>query len=136
MAGVVKVNGDMGASAVANFFGGSKIAFFGMIVKNGSGTAVDMSAEGGVNEAWEAIYKAISTKATPVLFQYEAGSTGVASWGIEMNGAGWLPSTDPVLTAAEVLQAAIRALGAAVGANSVDVSGTTVSNVGFKLAAS
>jgi hypothetical protein len=117
----------MGASAVANFFGGSKIAFFGMIVKNGSGTAINMSGEGGVSEAWEAIYNAISTKATPVLFQYEAGSSGVASWGIEMDGAGW--------TAAD-LQTAIRALGATVGANSVDVSGTTVTNVGFKLAAS
>ena len=125
MAGVVKVNGDMGASAVANFFGGSKIAFFGMIVKNGSGVAVDMSGEGGVNEAWEAIYKAISTKATPVLFQYEAGSSGAASWGIEMNGASW--------TGAD-LQTAIQELGAAVGANSVDVSGTTVTDVGFKLA--
>lgn len=127
MAGVVKVNGDMGASAVANFFGGSKIAFFGMVVKNGSAQAVDMSGEGGVNEAWTAIYNAISTKATPVLFQYESGSSGAASWGIEMDGAGW--------TAGD-LQTAIRALGATVGANNVDVSGTTVTNVGFKLAAS
>lgn len=127
MAGVVKVNGDMGASAVANFFGGSKIAFFGMVVKNGSAQAVDMSGEGGVNEAWTAIYNAISTKATPVLFQYESGSSGAASWGIETDGAGW--------TAAD-LQTAIRALGTTVGANNVDVSGTTVTNVGFKLAAS
>ena len=127
MAGVVKVNGDMGIAGDAQFFGGSKIAFFGMIVKNGSGEAVDMSGEGGVNEAWEAIYKTIATKATPVLFQYEAGASGVASWGIELNGASWIAAD---------LQTAIRALGADVGANSVDVSGTTVTNVGFKLAAS
>ena len=127
MAGVTKVNGDMGAAGEAQFFGGSKIAYFGMIVKNLSSVAVDMSAEGGVNEAWEAIYKAIATKATPVLFQYESGSSGIASWGIEQNGAGW--------TAAD-LQVAIRALGTTVGANSVDVSMTTVTNVGFKLAAS
>jgi hypothetical protein len=126
MAGVVKVNGDMGVAGAAQFFGGSKIAFFGMIVKNGSGTAVDMSGEGGVNEAWEAVYKALSLKGTPVLFQYESGASGVASWGIEQNGAGW--------TAAD-MQTAIRALGTAVGANSVDVSGTTVTDVGFKLAA-
>jgi len=124
MAGVVKVNGDMGVAGDAQFFGGSKIAFFGMIVKNGSGTAIDMSNEGGVDGAWEAIYKAISTKATPVLFQWESGSSGVASWGIEQNGAGW--------TAAD-LETAIRALGTVSG---VDVSGTTVTNVGFKLAAS
>lgn len=125
MAEVTRVNGDMGAAGDAQFFGGSKIAFFGMIVKNGSGEAVDMSGEGGVNEGWEAIYKAISLKATPVLFQYESGSTGAASWGIEMDGAGW--------TAAD-LQTAIRALGTSVGANTIDVSGTTVTDVGFKLA--
>jgi hypothetical protein len=127
MAGVIKVNGDMGAAGVAQFFGGSKIAFFGMVVKNGSAQAVDMSGEGGVSEAWEAIYKAIAVKGTPVLFQYESGSSGAASWGVETGGAGW--------TAAD-LQTAIRALGTAVGANSVDVSGTTVTDVGFKLAAS
>ena len=124
MAGVVKVNGDMGTAGDAQFFGGSKIAFFGMIAKNVSGTAVDMSAEGGVGGAWEEIYKAISLKATPVLFQYENASNGVASWGIEQNGAGW---------SAADLQTAIRALGTISG---VDVSGTTVTNVGFKLAAS
>lgn len=123
MAGVVKVNGDMGVAGDAQFFGGSKIAFFGMIVKNGSGTAIDMSNEGGVGGAWEEIYKAISLKATPVLFQWESGSSGVASWGIEQNGAGW--------TAGD-LQTAIQALGTVSG---VDVSGTTVTNVGFKLAA-
>lgn len=122
MADVTRVNGDMGIAGDAQFFGGSKIAFFGMTVKNGSGTAQDMSAEGGVNGAWEAIYKAISTKATPVLFQYEDDATGVASWGIELNGAGW-NKTD--------LQAAVRALGTVSG---VDVSGTTVEDFGFKLA--
>lgn len=127
MAELTRVNGDMGAAGDAQFFGGSKIAFFGMVVKNGSTEVVNMSTEGGVNEGWEAIYKAISLKATPVLFQYESGATGVASWGIEQNGAGWTASD---------LQTAIRALGTAVGANNVDVSGTTVTNVGFKLAAS
>ena len=122
MAGVVKVNGDMGVAGDAQFFGGSKLAFFGMVVKNVSGTAQDMSNEGGVDGAWEYIYRAIAVKATPVLFQWEAGSSGVASWGIEQNGAGW--------TAAD-LQAAVRALGTVSG---IDVSGTTVTNNGFKLA--
>lgn len=136
MAGVVKVNGNMGAAGEAQFFGGSKIAFFGMVVKNGSNTAQDMSGEGGVGGAWEAIYHAIATKATPVLFQYEDDASGAASWGIELNGAGWqdnpLASPSP-LTAAQVLEAAVQALGTVSG---VDVSGTTVTNVGFKLAAS
>jgi hypothetical protein len=124
MAGVTKVNGDMGVAGDTQFFGGSKIEFFGMIVKNVSGTAQNMSGEGGVNEAWEAIYKVIATKGTPVLFQYESGSSGVASWGVEQSGAGWIAAD---------LQTAIRALGTA---NSIDVSGTTVTDVGFKLAAS
>ena len=124
MAEITRVNGDMGAAGVANFFGGSKIAFYGMIVKNVSGTAQDMSGEGGVNEAWEGIYKAIAVKGTPVLFQYQSGSSGVASWGVEQDGAGW---------SAADLQTAIRALGTV---NSIDVSGTTVTDVGFKLAAS
>lgn len=127
MAGVTKVNGDMGTAGDAQFFGGSKLAFFGMVVKNVSGTAVDMSGEGGVGEAWEAIYKALATISTPVLFQYENASSGAASWGIEQNGAGWTAAT---------IQTAIRALGTAVGANNVDVSGTTVTGVGFKLAVS
>lgn len=126
MAGVVKVNGDMGAAGEAQFFGGSKIAFFGMVVKNVTASAANMSGEGGVGEAWEAIYKLISTKGTPVLFQYENASTGVASWGVEQSGAGW--------TAAD-LQTAIRALLTA-GVNNVDVAGTTVTDLGFKLAAS
>lgn len=125
MADVTKVNGDMGVAGDAQFFGGSKIKFFGMIAKNGSGQAVDMSGEGGVGGAWEFVYKAISLQATPVLFQYEDGASGVASWGVEQNGAG--------LTAA-ALQTAIRALGTNV--SGVDLSGTTVTDVGFKLAAS
>lgn len=124
MAGVIKVNGDMGAAGVVNFFGGSKIKFFGMIAKNGSGTAQDMSGEGGVGEAWTSIYNAVSLQATPVLFQYESGSSGAASWGVETDGAGFTAAT---------LQAAIRALGTV---NGIDVSGTTVTDVGFKLAVS
>lgn len=127
MAGVTKVNGDMGAAGVANFFGGSKIAFFGMVVQNNSEVAVDMSGEGGVGGAWEEIYKLIATKGTPVLFQYENASNGVASWGIEQNGAGW--------TRAD-LETALRGLGTAVGANNVDVSLSVVTDTGFKLAAS
>lgn len=127
MAGVIKVNGGVGAAGALQYFGGSALKCFGMIVKNGSAQAVDMSGEGGVNEAWEQIVQAIAVKGTPVVFQYENAASGVASVAVEQAGAGW--------TAAD-LQTAIRALGAAVGANSVDVSGTTVTDVGFKLAAS
>lgn len=123
MAGVVKVNGNMGVAGEAQFFGGSKIAFFRMAVINGSSEAVDMSAEGEVGGAWEVIYQTIATKGTPVLFQYEDDASGIASWGVEQNGAGW--------TAAD-LEDAIQALATA---NGVDVSKTTVVSHGFKLAA-
>lgn len=125
MAGVVKVNGDMGVAGVVHNFIGTKLKFVSMTIKNGSGVAVNMSGEGGVNEAWTAIYNAVSLQATPVLFQYESGSSGVAAWGIEQDGAGWTAAT---------LQAAIRALGTSVGANGVDVSGTEVFDFGLKLA--
>lgn len=125
MAIVTKVNGNMGVVADAQFFGGSKLAFFGIVVKNGSGTAIDLRTELDAGETVEAVYQAIAAKATPVLIQVENASSGMISVGIEQNGAGWTASD---------LQAAIVALGASVGANTKDVTGTTVTDVGFKLA--
>lgn len=132
MADLTRVNGGMGSAGTLQYYGGSNLSCFGMIVKNGSGEAVDMSGEGGPGEAWEKIYQAITVSktaghgaGTPVIFQYENAASGVASWAVERSGAGWTATT---------LQTAIRALGTTVGANNVDVSGTTVTDVGFKLA--
>lgn len=125
MAIVTKVNGNMGAAADAQFFGGSKIAFFAIVVKNGSGTAIDLRTELDTGETVEALYQAIALKGTPVLIQVEDDTSGQVSVGVEQNGAGW---------SAADLQVAIRALGASVGANTKDVSGSTVTGLGFKLA--
>jgi hypothetical protein len=46
---------------------------------------------------------------------------------LEGDGGGW--------TAADI-QTAIRALGASVGTNTIDVTGTTVTDLGLKLALS
>ena len=64
------------------------------------------------------------TRATPSYMQIEDDTTGQISMLIEGEGA-WEAST---------LQTAIRNLGAAVGSNSVDVSGSTVTDSGLKLA--
>lgn len=127
MAIVTKVNGNMGVVADAQFFGGSKIAFFGIVVKNGSGTAIDIRNELDTGESVEAIYQAIAVKGTPVLMQIENDTSGQISVGVEQNGAGWTYGD---------LQTAIRALGASVGTNTKDVSGTTVTDLGLKLALS
>ena len=125
MADVTKTAGGVGTEGVLQHFGGTGLACFGMIIKNGSAEAVDMQNEGDVTEAWESIVQAIEEKATLVIWQYEDDTTGAASIALEQTGAAWT---------AAALQTAIRALGTTVGANSVDVSGTTVTDVGFKLA--
>ena len=134
MAEVTRVNGDVlsgvnQGQALGSIvsFNGSQPKAFGIVVKNGSGTAQDISAEGQVGESIEAILFAILTKATITYYQIESGSGGQISVMVEANGGGW--------TAAD-LQTAIRALGASVGANTIDVSGTTVTDTGLKLALS
>ena len=59
--------------------------------------------------------------------QIENDTSGQISVMLEANGGGWTAAT---------LQTAIRALGASVGANTVDVTGTTVTDTGLKLATS
>ena len=59
--------------------------------------------------------------------QIENDTSGQISIMLEGNGGGWTAAT---------MQTAIRALGATVGANNVDVTGTTVTDTGLKLATS
>ena len=128
MAEITRVNGGVGAAGEVQYYGGSQLKFFKIMVVNGSSQAVDVSGETGVNEAVEAIVKAITTKATIVALQVENDASGQINVALEMNGAGW----DAV---ANDLRDAIRALGTAVGANNVDVSLSTASSAGgMKLA--
>ena len=134
MAEVTRVNGDVLSGVNQNTaagelvsFSGSQPAAFAIVVANGSGTAADIRTEGQTGESIEAILFEILTKATITYMQIENDTSGQISVMLEANGGGWTAST---------LQTAIRALGATVGANNVDVTGTTVTDTGLKLATS
>lgn len=123
MAHFDRVNGEVvKTTGVPVAFVGKTLKFYGMVVRNGSGTALDLSTHFGVDEAIDVITREVASKASVLMIQSD--QTGVLSY--------CLDSAEDVYTAA-TLQAAIRALGTAGG---VDVSGTTVTDVGFKLAAS
>lgn len=128
MADISRVNGGVGNAGVVQYFGGSQLKFFKIMIVNGSSQAVDVSGENGVGEAIEKIVQAIQSKATLVAMQIENDSSGQISVALESNGGAW----DSV---SNDLRDAIRALGTAVGANSVDVSLSTASSAnGMKLA--
>jgi hypothetical protein len=134
MAEITRTNGDVLSGVNQNSavgalvsFNGSQPKAFAIVVKNGSGTARDIRAEGQAGESIEEILFTILTKATITYFQVENTTSGQISIMLEGDGGGW--------TAADI-QTAIRALGASVGTNTIDVSGTTVTDLGLKLALS
>ena len=134
MAEITRVNGDVFSGVEINtavgglvVFNGSQIKAFAVVVKNVSGTAVDIRAEANALEAIEKIFQAITLVSTIVYYQVENTTAGQISMIIEAQGGGWT---------AAAMQTAIRALGTTVGANNIDVSGTTVTDVGLKLALS
>lgn len=134
MAEVTRTNGDVLSGVNQNSavgalvsFNGSQPKAFAIIVKNGSGTAQDIRAEGQAGESIEKILFTVLTKATITYMQIENTTAGQISLMLEANGGGWTASD---------LQTAIRALGASVGANTIDVTGTTVTDLGLKLATS
>ena len=134
MAEVTRVNGDVLSGVNQNTavgalvsFNGSQPKAFAIVVANGSGTAADIRTEGQAGEAIERILFTILGKATITYMQIENDTSGQISVMLEANGGGWTAAT---------LQTAIRALGATVGANNVDVTGTTVTDTGLKLATS
>jgi hypothetical protein len=134
MAEITRTNGDVLSGVNQNSAVGALISFngsqpkaFAIVVKNGSGTAQDIRAEGQAGESIEKILFAVLGKATITYMQIENTTGGQISLMLEANGGGW--------TAADI-QTAIRALGASVGANTIDVTGTTVTDVGLKLALS
>ncbi len=96
--------------------------YFKIIVTNGSAEVVDITNELDVIEAVSAILSTIGTKANVEMYQVEGDATGQISVAVKGKDA-WTTTT---------LQAAIRAMGGAVGANSVDVSGSTVTSSGLE----
>jgi hypothetical protein len=135
--GVVNVDrgtagsGDVSVAELVQLHGRS-LAFFAVVIKNTSNSAVDISNEMDALEAVEAVLRTaqggdvggLHYAAGIVAYQVEAAGGQIS---LCLEGGNWTASA---------LQTAVRALGTAVGANSIDVSGTTVTNVGFKLALS
>jgi hypothetical protein len=118
---------------------GPKLDFFNVVVQNGSQQNIDLQNQlGNVTSGVFTpgvvvqLNQSIQTTATIAMYQVEAASAGQISYAVYPSGA---------YTAA-TLQAQLRALGniqitASDGTvTGVNVTGTDVVNVGFKLAAS
>jgi hypothetical protein len=128
--------GDISAAALVQM-AGPKLDYFKVIVQNGSQQAVDITNQLGnvTNGVFTPgvvvqLNQAIQQTATIAMYQVEADTSGQISYGIYPSGA-WTAAT---------LDAALKALGnvqitASNGTvTGVNVSGTDVTNVGFKLA--
>jgi hypothetical protein len=97
---------------------GPKLDFFKIA------TGVDISAEGDHDEAVEIILQAIQQLGTVACYQVQSGSDGNMSVAVYAT-EDWKAAT---------MQTAIRALGATVGTNSIDLSATTVTQPVMELA--
>lgn len=131
MADITRVNGNAKAhGSAAGAISADELVilndmdmdYFKIIVTNGSAEVVDIRNELDVGESVAAILTTIGTKANVEMYQVEGDATGQISVAVKGKDA-WTTST---------LQAAIRALGGTVGANSVDVSGTAVTTSGLE----
>ena len=106
-------------AGVPTMLQGPKLDFFGMDL------GANPIGEAGVNRAIQAVLQAIQVKAIVAFYQVE-NSAAANNFSVAVYPtAAW--------TAAD-LQTAIQALGATVGVTPFDLSGATVTNVGFKLA--
>jgi hypothetical protein len=123
------------SSAVTHFTVSRNPTFVAIVIKNGSSEAIDISNEMDVNESVEAVLRVCAENASILGYQVEASGGQIS---VMLEG----PHTQSTYGAlgtssfATDLQSRIQALGTAVGANSIDVSGSTVTNVAFKLALS
>ena len=123
MASLTRSNGvTFSAVGTPVQFIGKTQKFFAVVVKNLSGTAQDLAAEGGADEAVDIILRTVSAQTSIHAVQVE-NTTGQIS--LILDGADGVTASD--------IQTAVRAIGTA---NSIDVAGSTVTDVGFKLALS
>ena len=154
--GVTKVNADslgvvaVDESALSNSFGtrgGNQTAqvthftvsrnptFVAIVIKNGSSEAIDVSNELDVGESVEAVLRVCAENASILGYQVETSGGQIS---VMLEGPHTLSTYGTAGTSsfATDLQTRVQALGTAVGGNSIDVSGSTVTNVAFKLATS
>lgn len=118
----VNVNTDLG-SLVA--IGGVQPACYAILLKDVSGNATNVDADGDAGESLEIVLRTVLEKGIISYYQIEASTPWQVSVMVERSA--WT---------AAALQTAVRALGTTVGTNTLDVSGSTVTDVGFKLATS
>ena len=123
------------SSAVTHFTVSRNPTFVAIIIKNGSSEAIDISNEMDVGESVEAVLRVCAENASILGYQVET-SAGQISVMLEGPHTQSTYGTAGTSSFATDLQTRVQALGTAVGANSIDVSGSTVTNVAFKLALS
>ena len=124
------------SSAVTHFTVSRNPTFVAIVIKNGSSEAIDISNEMDVGESVEAVLRVCAENASILGYQVEYDSTGQISVMLEGPHTQSTYGTAGTSSFASDLQTRVRALGTAVGANSIDVSGSVVTNVAFKLATS
>ncbi len=117
--------GALAADALVNS-AGPGLDFFALVVENASNQAIDLQNELDAGEGVEAILRAIQQTATVAVYQVEDTTAGQISLAVYPKGA----------YTATTLTQAIVALGTTVGSNTIDVSGSQATDVGFKLATS
>jgi len=118
-------SGALTADALVNS-AGPALDFFGLVVENVSNQAIDLQGELDAGEAVEAILREIQQTATVAVYQVEDTTAGQISLAVYPQGA----------YTATTLTQAIVGLGSSVGSNTIDVSGSQATDVGFKLATS
>ena len=112
------------AGTPTNFMG-PKLDFFGCDL------GADPSTEAEVNGMLQSLLQSIQRTATVAIYQV-AATANVTNFSVATYPAGaFNTATDGTNNSAATLQAQIRALGTVAG---YDLSGATVTNVGFRLA--
>jgi hypothetical protein len=124
-------SGDISAPELVQLHGRS-LAFLAVVIKNSGGSAVDISNELDARETVEAVLRTLQGASV----SDTAYAAGIVAYQVETAGGLISVCLEGGNWTATAAQSAIRALGSSVGANGTDVSGTTVTNVGFKLALS
>lgn len=143
MASITRVNGNVFSGVNQNTdlgslvsIAGAQPACFAILLKNGSGETLNIDAEGDADETIEHVLRTVlggedpsnsANRGASTILYYQVETSTPWQISVMVERSSW--------TAAK-LQAAIQGLGTAVGANSKDVSGSTVTDVGFKLATS
>jgi hypothetical protein len=103
-------------NGIAGRQAGASLKFYLITVKNASNNAVNITAE---DDADGEVYERILNQMPSGILAYDS---------VGANGLIYVITDGVNAPAASVLQTAIRALGTAVGPNSIDVSGTTVAD--------